>query len=218
MGSEGLQRVLGAAGSLFTTSVVPHHRPISVIRTRHLGGGAVVSICSCQGNLCNLLLSSAPLLTPSIFVLVFHVASLLLWQLQQWVSCSPERAFTNCCHNRMDSGRTLSWPICVHFFKLFLTEDYKYMTDSAHLAPWQWRRILWWKFTSFHKVGLLSFINHLQAFGTIYFLINQLTATSAKVLVQVDHKGAQFRPFAVTTHSIVTVLCLTSSRKGKHGP
>merc|ERR1712130_254969 len=43
-------------------------------RTRHLGGGAVVSICSCQGNLCNLLLSSAPIVTPaSIFILVFSL-------------------------------------------------------------------------------------------------------------------------------------------------
>ena len=101
VGSVELQRVLGAAGSLSTVSVVPHQNPI---RTRHLGGGAVVSICSCQGNLCNLLLSSSPpILTPSIFILVFQVAaSLLLWQHWQWVSFSREKAFTDCCHNRTD--------------------------------------------------------------------------------------------------------------------
>ena len=47
-------------------------------RTRHLGGGAVVSICSCQDNLCNLLLSSASVLNPSIIIMIANVLRLFL--------------------------------------------------------------------------------------------------------------------------------------------
>ena len=49
-------------------------------RTRQLGGGAVVSICSCQGDLCNLLMSSSTTRSPSSVVLIPLLTLLWLWK------------------------------------------------------------------------------------------------------------------------------------------